>query len=79
MNFDQCEVETTDEALNPAIGLASKAWNNMYDADYKLLFNKCVFPPELLCGSKVDDYMIVKYRLFDNDMVTENIILSGDG
>lgn len=79
VNFDQCEVETSDEALNPSVGTASKQWTHMYDADYKLLFNKYVFPPELLSGCKVDDYMIVKYKLFDNDMVTENIFLSGDG
>ena len=51
----------------------------MYDVDYKLLFNKHVFPPELLQGSKIDDYMIVKFGLFDNDLVTENIKLSADG
>ena len=51
----------------------------MYDVDYKLLFNKHVFPPEVLSGSKIDDFMIVRYGLFDNDLITENIRLSGDG
>lgn len=79
VNFDQCEVETDGASLDLAVGTASKTWKNMYEADYQLLFNKVVFPPELLCGNKVDDYMITKFGLFDNELMTENVGLSGDG
>lgn len=67
---------TSDSPLDPTVNSASKSWKNMYDADYRLLFNNVIFPPELLCGNKVDDYMIVKYHLFDNEMNTENCPLS---
>ena len=78
INFDQGEQETqpTGQNINADVELAAKEWKHMYDADYNLLFNKIIFTPELLQGSKIGDHMIVKYGLFDEHLAAENIVLS---
>jgi len=62
-------------AINESIEGAAKQWSHLYDPDYRLLFNQHTFPMELMSGSKLGEYMIVKYGLIDPNMTAKDVIL----
>lgn len=54
LNFDQTKVEALELQNTGKIDLnierAAKTWNNLYDPDYRLLFNPIVLPIEMFKG-----------------------------